>query len=168
MTLPKASATANRIQRLREHIAQTQAQLRREQHKQRVRERAVRAQRLLTYGELVALAALDHEDPTVVLGLLLEGTPRTHDPATRHRWQVAGAQYLRGAGRDLRSLSPLLRRSGTPSTTFAHEPSQGDRDEGPHATPEEKQSGPSLVAAHKTSSDLLHSPEYPGIVSGQM
>jgi hypothetical protein len=133
MTLPKASATADRIQRLREHIAQTQAKLRREQRKQRVRERAVRVQRLLTYGELVALAALDHEDPTVVLGLLLEGTPRTHDPATRHRWQMVGAQHLHGAARELRSLSLLLRRGGTSSAAPTHEPPLEDRDGGPHA-----------------------------------
>jgi hypothetical protein len=133
MTAPKARAVEDRIQRLRQHIAQTQARLRRERRKQRVREAAARAQRLLTYGEIVALAVLDQEDPTVVLGLLLEGTSRTKDPATRHRWQVAGAQHLRGAARELRSLSPLLPRGSTPSAAPAHEPSQGDRDEGPHA-----------------------------------
>ena len=131
MTAPKTRATADRIQRLRHHIAQTQAQLRRERRKQRTREHAARSQRLLTYGALVALAALDHEDPIVVLGLLLEGTPRIQDPATRHRWQMAGAQHLRGAGRELRSLSSLLRRGCTPSTAPAHEPPQGDRDENP-------------------------------------
>jgi hypothetical protein len=68
-----------------------------------------------------------------VLGLLLEGTPRTTDPAIRHRWQMAGAQHLRGTARELRSLSPLLRRGGTPSAALAHEPPQGVRDEGPHA-----------------------------------
>ena len=133
MTPPKASATADRIQRLREHITQAQAKLRRERRKHQAREAATRAQRLLMYGALVALAALDQEDPAVVLGLLLEGTPRTQDPATRHRWQVAGAQRLHGAAWELRSLSPLLRGAGTPSTAPADEPPLGDRDAGPHA-----------------------------------
>lgn len=133
MTAPKARAAEDRIQRLRQHIAQTQAQLRRERRKQQAREHAARSQRLLTYGALVALAALDQEDPTVVLGLLLEGTPRTTDPATRHRWQMAGAQHLCGAARELRSLSPLLRGGDTPSTAPAHEPPLEDRDAGPHA-----------------------------------
>jgi hypothetical protein len=133
MTAPKARATADRLQRLRHHIAQTQAQLRRERRKQQAREHAARSQRLLTYGALVALAALDQEDPTVVLGLLLEGTPRIQDPATRHRWYMAGAQHLRGAARELRSLSPLLRQGSTPSAAPVHQPPQEDRDEGPHA-----------------------------------
>jgi hypothetical protein len=168
MTAPKGRAVEDRIQRLRHHIAQTQAQLRRERRKQRARERAARSQHLLTYGALVALAALDQEDPTVVLGLLLEGRPRTQDPTTRHRWQLTGAQHLRGAARELRSLSPLLRRGSTPSTALAHEPPPGNRDEGQHAASKEEQLGPSLVAAHKTSGDLLHSPEHHGIVSEQM
>jgi hypothetical protein len=168
MTTPKASATAARIQRLREHIAQAQARLRRERRKQRAHESTVRAQRLRTYGELVALAALDHEDPAVVLGLLLEGMPRTQDPATRQQWQVTGAQYLRGTIQEREPLSPLLPRGSAPVAPSSELPQSNINDGSDAASCERECRSSSPAAAQSTRGNPLQLLEYPGIVSGQM
>jgi hypothetical protein len=94
MTTPKAPPIESRIQRLQSDITRAQKQLRQAKRRRRAQEHGVRTRRLLTYGELIAHAGLDHEDHTVVLGLLLEGASWMSDPATRQRWYMIGVQHL--------------------------------------------------------------------------
>jgi hypothetical protein len=94
MTTPKAPPLESRIQRLQRDIARAQKQLRHAKRRRRAQEHGVRTRRLLTYGELVAHAGLDHEDHPVVLGLLLEGASSMSDPATRQRWYRTGVHHL--------------------------------------------------------------------------
>lgn len=95
MTTRNLAAAEQRLQRLLDQKKALEARIGREQGLLRERERKARTRRLIEYGGLVALAALDQEDKATVLGLLLEGARRLRvDAQARQRWQGLGAQAL--------------------------------------------------------------------------
>lgn len=116
MTTPKAPPLESHIQRLQREIARAQKQLRHAKRRRRAQEHVVRTRRLLTYGELVAHAGLDHEDHPVVLGLLLEGAAHMSDPATRQRWYRTGVQHLTEAPRGPLRIPQLPVRDSVQTT----------------------------------------------------
>ena len=116
MTTPKAPPLESHIQRLQRDIARAQKQLRQAQRRRRAQEHVVRTRRLLTYGELVAHAGLDHEDHTIVLGLLLEGAAHMSDPATRQRWHRTGVHHHTESPRRPLLAPQLPVRDSVPTT----------------------------------------------------
>jgi hypothetical protein len=94
MTMPKAGAAQQRLQRYLDQKQQLEAKIRRERAKQQAQIRRERDRRWHRYGALVARAGLDPVDPAILLGLLLAGATRLSDPATQHRWHTAGQQVL--------------------------------------------------------------------------
>jgi hypothetical protein len=97
-----------------------EAKISREQGMLRERERKARTRRLIEYGGLVAIAALDEEDKGTVLGLLLEGARRLWvDAKARQRWKALGDHELAERAAHATAPAAQLRHDVTPQPETA-------------------------------------------------